>query len=248
MKVLLAGDLHGDIVHTRYLFQVAQQNQASLIIALGDFGFFPGRKWSDEFLNSINKMSAKEGIPIWWLDGNHENHDLIESMVDGDPNRLVTTKSLTQQWDNLFYLPRGYRFELDGISFMSYGGAFSVDRSARVKYISWFPNEIIDHDHVLSLPNEHVDILLSHDAPFGYELGYNKYDLNYAASSNNSSSLLSLCKKITPRYTFSGHHHVNYKYQIQHDKGVCDSYIINCNMTRENSWALLNTEQMKEFL
>lgn len=248
MKILLAGDTHSNIHHFKYLFKVAQENDCSLIIVLGDFMFFPNFNYSIKFLNEISKISLEENIPVWWLDGNHENHDYIDVMTGGITTQSFLTRTENNEWKNIYYLPRGYRFELDGVKFMSYGGAYSVDRPRRVKFASWFPQEIVDLNRVEEISDEPVDILLTHDVPYGYKFSYNEFSNDSLISANSRHALYKLVQKTTPLLCFGGHHHINAQYQVTHRKGVADCFILNCDQTGKESWHIIDTEKIKEML
>lgn len=243
MKVLIAGDIHASRYHLRYLFDVAKDNGAELIIALGDFCFFPKKQWSLDFLDTASQLAVDTGIPLYWLDGNHEDHDELAIMTNGSNSDKFLTRYEDKVWDGVWYLPRGYRFEVDGVSFMSYGGAYSVDRQYRTKNISWFPREVIELSHIESLSDERVDILLTHDVPFGYSFPYDETLPDSVTSAEQRRHLLQLVYKTKPFLCFGGHHHMRRTYGVHHATGKTECHILNMNNSGNDSWVLLDTEQ-----
>lgn len=248
MKILLAGDIHANINHANYLFNVAQNNDCAVIIALGDFGFFPNFNSSIKFLNHISDKSMTYGIPVWWLDGNHENHDYLDALTNGINSQSFLTRTENNTWKNIYYLPRGYRFELDGVKFMSYGGAYSVDRERRVKFTSWFPQEIVDINRIEEIEDTPIDVLLTHDVPYGYKFGYDEFSQVSLISANSRHALYKLVQKTKPRLGFGGHHHISAQYEIYHQKGLMTCHILNCDQTGDQSWIILDTEKIKQIL
>lgn len=66
---------------------------------------------------------------------------------------------------NIVVLPRGYRFELEGRSFVSLGGAPSVDLANRTQGKNWWPEEMITPEAVEAvIAGGYADVMLAHDA------------------------------------------------------------------------------------
>lgn len=222
-------------------------NDCSLIIQLGDFGFFPDKKWSQDFLDHISTLAVTRNIEVWWLDGNHEDHDKISLMTKGRNDSRFLTSIEDHAWGGLYYLPRGYKFQLDGVSFMSYGGAYSIDRWSRVKYKTWFPQEVIDPADIETIPKEHVDVLLSHDAIYGYDFPYDENLPESIWSAEQRRHLLQLAYKTTPHMAFCGHHHMRATYGVHHAIGKTECHIMNMNGFPDQSWYVFDTNKFKKF-
>jgi predicted phosphodiesterase len=246
MKVLLAGDTHCNRSHVTYLFNVARDNDCSLIIQLGDFGFWPRHKQGSEYLEHCQGLAKRRGVELWWLDGNHEDHDFIDAFAPEKEKIYTTVGRRGALYPNLKYLSRGARFELDGVKFIAYGGAFSVDRAQGAKFVSWFPQEMIDLGHVESLSNEPVDVLLSHDVPTGFTFHYDEGSTLSIVSKEARDALYKLVQKTKPKYCFGGHHHLNGTWAIRHDNGHAQCFILNCDGTLTNSYAILDLDELKK--
>lgn len=256
MRILIGGDTHGSRTQINYLFDMAKHNDCDgPIIQVGDFGYSPRREFGHTFLDTVEKLCKKHDKELWWLDGNHEDHDEIDRLLGGHyQDSPVVTKRESKttpgniiEFPHIKYLPRGCTFELDGVSFMSYGGAFSIDRAWRTKYVSWFPQEMIDYDHIANdIPDDHVDVLLSHDVPLGYKFGYDEYSQASITSRTAREALFMLVQKITPKVCMGGHHHIYDKYEIQHKNGIARCNIINCDGNGKFSAMLLDTDTIKD--
>lgn len=242
MKVLLCGDTHASKSHFNYLFEKVKELKPDVMIVLGDFGYWPRFRIGVSFLQHIQRLAEEAKLDIWWLDGNHEDHEWLSHLIPDFPSKPIPVTSNGEEYSRVLYLPRGFRFEIGGVSFMSYGGAFSVDRDSREEGIDYFEaEEVIDPDHIKSLPNEHVDVLLTHDVPMGYSFGYPIGDMS-RLSEQSRLCLSELVDKTTPWFGFGGHHHKNVNFDINHKNGYCRYTILNCNNTGGNSWLLLDTQ------
>lgn len=248
MKILLCGDTHASRSHMRYLIEdVAVPKEIKLLIVLGDFGFWPRNQYGLKFLEYVNHLAKKNDVEIWWLDGNHEDHIWLreEMLPYYDGINPIASSSPGAQYSAIKYLPRGHRFELDGVKFMSYGGAFSVDYESRTDGIDWFDGiENVDPDHIESISYDEVDVLLTHDVPLGKDLGYPKGALT-DISEKTRLQLTYLVDKVKPHFGYGGHHHKNISWDITTERGDCRYTIINCNETMDRSWMLLDTYQIK---
>lgn len=79
MKILAAGDIHGDSFLTEKLAQKAVRENVDLVVLAGDLTFF------DQSTKNIIGPFAKAGKKVLLLPGNHENLstiDFLESVYD----------------------------------------------------------------------------------------------------------------------------------------------------------------------
>lgn len=198
-RVVFAGDIHGNTSHLGWLFRRAAQLKADAIIACGDFGYWPHMD-GGRFVDECNRLAESTAIPLYWVDGNHENHDLLDVLqACHGTDAPIETGGTCVKW-----IPRGCRFELFGVSFMGYGGAYSVDWDMRVPGVSWWEQELVDPDHVAALPEARVDVLVTHEAPLGKEISYKD---NIPESVTQRELILEVQRKVRPALHVCGHHH-----------------------------------------
>lgn len=234
MKVLLAGDTHGNVNQMEYLCWVASYRKCSLIIQLGDFGLWPG-KGGDAFLKRTQVLLEENDLELWWLDGNHEDHVRIRSWLKDN----AAYKRRHQVTPRIFYMPRGYRFELDGVRFMALGGAWSIDKDARTPYIDWWPEEELtqaDVERALEVDTP-LDVLLTHDLPDDWEvIGAMRVPMA-AGGVSNRRAVSAVSDRLKPKLHVHGHMHVLY----QAVTGTRTVVGLDRDGTAARSWAVLDT-------
>ena len=168
--IYITGDTHGDIKRftTMEFMHDIKFNPEDYLIVCGDFGFiFCDDEYEKMLLNELEKAKPT----ILWIDGNHENFNVInderrysvEEWHGGKVHRIRK---------NILHLMRGQVFELEGKKVFTMGGAYSVDRFMRDKNISYWEQELPSAEEYaearknLAAHNNKVDIILTHTAPF----------------------------------------------------------------------------------
>lgn len=172
MRLLFAGDFHGNMKHARRICVIAERLEADAIVELGDFGFVwshdtnstTGAGTAKSRLDVLNQTPEQFELPLYWLDGNHENFDAMASL-----GARTDAGSMVKLGSHVTYIPRGFVWEWDGVRFLAMGGAQSIDKEWRTPGKSWWPQELItetDMDRaVTNLGGVGVDVMLAHDAP-----------------------------------------------------------------------------------
>ena len=220
-RILAVGDAHGDKTFMeRLVMPTAQKLDIDIVLPVGDFGYQP----QQEFLFRCATAAATFGIPIWWLDGNHEHHRALREALE----QLGADLSGPVDLDGLVYLPRGSRFELDGVRFCVLGGAVSVDRLARTEGVDWFPEEQITESDLMHVADGGpCDVLLTHDAPAGYVIpGIPSNDRvppfwqpMLHVSAMHRYAVLAAVEAVKPALLVHGHYHSRYSQELVLDNG-----------------------------
>lgn len=109
----------------------------------------------------------KKPCTTLFVDGNHENHNLLNQMQPVPWNGGF----VHQIRPKVLHLMRGQVFNIDGTTFFTMGGADSIDKQYRVPYKSWWPEEMpSDEEYATAIKNLEksnfaVDYILTHTAP-----------------------------------------------------------------------------------
>ena len=200
-RLMLAGDWHHDTsIATRTIEQAAEM-EVDTILQLGDLGFWPERPdVGPGFMTTLATHLMYFGVRMFWVDGNHEDH------------RLLNPGSGTGM---LRHLPRGFRWDWWGKTWMSVGGGVSVDKKFRTEGFDWFPEETLSATQIRHCcrPGK-VDIIVSHDCPGRVSipgLKYGVYPADAIADSEAHRGVIDgICDVTRPEWLFHGHYHVFY--------------------------------------
>ncbi len=166
-EVVFAGDWHGNLPWAIGRIQSIGASGVTTILHVGDFGIWPGSS-GKRYLEAVENMCARHDVEILVTPGNHEDWARLSSLWAHAKHRDPDTGaalpvSLTE---HIQVLPRGHRFEIEGHTFMSFGGAASVDKHLRTEGIDWWPEEMpTEQDVEAAVAGGQVDVLITHDSP-----------------------------------------------------------------------------------
>ncbi len=135
--VFVTGDTHGDVDFgklEKFAREHADLTKNDYLIVAGDFGAV----WYDKTL--ARDLAPFEALPftVLFVDGNHENFDLLESF----PVEEWHGGKVHRIRKHILHLMRGQVFEIEGKTFFTFGGGTSIDRYMRRERVSWWPQEI----------------------------------------------------------------------------------------------------------
>lgn len=222
LRVLLAGDLHGDLHHAQYLVKMAKEQGCDRILQLGDFGYWPHYPAGQTYLNQLNLYADLNDVLVYWVDGNHDKTSQV--YVDHGAPEDRDAEGFIKVRKQVRYAPRGHRWTWDGCRFIALGGAYSVDKFERLDRESrraaykgkpagsfagdqWFPEEeMTDNDMDLILEDQSpVDVIVAHDKPRGSDPGWNRK--TFSECMPNQDRLQQAVRTLLPVLFFHGHLH-----------------------------------------
>jgi Icc-related predicted phosphoesterase len=207
-RIAFAGDWHANIHWALSAIKYAAEQGADVIVHLGDFGY----RYNAEFLRRVSKELAYRGLHILFVDGNHEDFPILLRY-------RVHENGLRKLTNQIYHLPRGFRWQWDGITFLALGGAYSVDRKWRVPGTSWWKEEELTPEDVQhAIDGGPVDIFVSHDCPTGVPIP----DLNDDAfpfielvrAEEHRTLVRQVVDEVCPRRIFHGHYHRDYQVTV----------------------------------
>ena len=187
--IYITGDTHGNYSRfkTEYFPQQEKLGRGDYMIVCGDFGVWDETAESNRSLDWLNSLP----FTTLFVDGNHENFDLLERF----PQEEWNGGKVHRVRENILHLMRGQVFTICGTTFFTMGGAASHDiqdgildpdapdferkykmlqrRNAcfRVKGLTWWAEEMpSDEEYVEALTNLEkvgwrVDCILTHCCP-----------------------------------------------------------------------------------
>lgn len=147
-----------------------QPNEIGLII-LGDAGFNCGHPEDDNW----KKLANKIGVQIFCVRGNHDEHPTNLEDIKLDYNYDISGFVYWQKkYKNIFYLVDGATYNIDGLSTLVIGGAYSIDKPYRLENnMFWEPREQISQEEWDNIKHTHFgyhyDLVLTHTCPLSWQ-------------------------------------------------------------------------------
>lgn len=210
-KVAVVGDWHGNTRWAVKTINHLARSGVGHIIHTGDFGYWVDNIVTNDYLRSVNEECRRHNIELWFIDGNHEDHSRLAewNVIGGDRVQVDT---------NLWYLPRGYRWKLGGLTWMALGGAHSVDRANRRLNHDWWEEEFLTPQQVAYAARPGwVDAIISHDVPSGVDVpleGGSWPYLDLVRSEEHRRLVRVVVEATKPGLFIHGHYHVGYQSQL----------------------------------
>lgn len=212
-RIGVAGDWHGNLPWALSMLERFHTEGISKVLQLGDFGLF-GDPDGITYLDTLSKAADRLGLKILVTLGNHDNYVMADAMtriVDGE----YAGWEHNPQFPNILYATRGQRWEWAGTSFVSMGGANSIDRYGRTEGVNWWAGEQISYGDIYrTIDGGFADVFLAHDCPAGVPLfGSHRTDdskwsaeaLDYAQHSRVATR--QAVDGVKPSLYFHGHYH-----------------------------------------
>lgn len=249
MRLLVAGDTHGDTPWLTMLIERARNQHCQWIVQLGDFGYWSHTRKGASFLKTIGEALISHDIKLVWIDGNHENHQLLRRRYF-NPDHVDPEFGFYTMLPNLFHAPRGHSWTWDGVRFLACGGAYSIDRDPKPEWgwggrlspaqaaqigdpaaASWWQEEMVeDRDVERCAEAGEVDVLLTHDVAAGVDIPDLRGKAEFLMTNLNRERLRRVTEACQPSHILHGHYHCAYSDELLLDSGKLVSVTgLSCN-------------------
>lgn len=210
MKIIVMGDIHADF---GALNRFINKKQPDIILQTGDFGWWPHRHLVERISRNhfFDQFAIKPGeTAIYWVDGNHENHDDLQERMKAAPGQPLEIPV-----PGCFYMPRGSILTLpDGRNALFFGGAMSTDMEDRTEGDSWWAAEVptlTDLEFARTQVAAHggrVDVVISHTGPLTFLRKLPATKIDQTRLTDPTAALLDqILEEFRPREWFFGHFH-----------------------------------------
>jgi len=213
--IFITGDTHIPIdihkLNTRNFKEQASLNKNDYVIICGDFGGVWSNNNEDKYWQ---KWLRNRNFTTLFVDGNHENFDLLNQYEVSDWNggkvHFIN--------DSVIHLMRGQVFTINGLKFFTMGGATSIDKHLRKEGRSWWKEELpskIEYDEALNNLDKHnweVDYIITHTAPLKIV-----NTLVYSEDNNHLYSFFNMIDTdLNYKHWYFGHFHEDKKIDYKH--------------------------------
>jgi DNA repair exonuclease SbcCD nuclease subunit len=185
------------------------------LIICGDVGFL----WnlSEEYNYWLDWFNQQKFTTLY-VDGNHENFDLLESL----PVEIWNGGKVHKLKDNVIHLMRGEIFTIEDKKFFAFGGGDSVDKQYRTENISWWAREMPSNEEYenglnnLALHDNKVDYIITHSCSSKtfHKISQKYYMLPIHSSINQYFDIIE--EKVKFKKWILGHCHLDEKIDKKH--------------------------------
>lgn len=218
MLIAFVGDVHGCVLHAMAALlrlERAEDHRPDAVVQVGDFGAFPGpdrlesvdREYvalspaqgdvfrlldpSPALASALRRFRRRLARPVIVVSGNHEDHDWL----DEKHRESATDRVAIDDFGIFEHVADGSVLQLDGLAIAFLG---RVDApGARCHF------DAVAMDALMALEPGAVDILVTHDGPYGLST-------NWRGDVQGSKAITELIASLRPRLHVSGHyHHIN---------------------------------------
>lgn len=237
-RIGIAGDWHGDAMSAIPMLKKLNQEDIQDIYHLGDFGLYDDRD-GIKYLRAVTRQLKLYGQRIWVTPGNHENYEMMSHIPVG-PDGFQHLN------DHIAIIPRGKRWDIEGTSFVSLGGAASVNFTSLKEGKSWWTEEAITTEDVIRTgEGGYADVMLTHEAPLGIKVIEDLKDstkdeftpIELAYSHHSQRLLTYALETVRPKMLFHGHFHIGYHEEalfIDEDGQGFSTSVYGMNMNRHS--------------
>ena len=207
-RIYVTGDTHQSIdikkLNMKNFPIQKELTREDYLIICGDFGMVWNN--SKEELYWRNWLNTRNYTTLW-VDGNHENFDLLEDLP-------------TEEWNggkvqfiekNIIRLMRGQVFDINGYKFFTMGGGTSIDKADRKPHKTWWEQEIPTAEEL----QEGEDNLEAHDWNVDYVITHTTSNINmrkmgYIKENSILNNFFDFLEyKLEYKEWFFGHFHTN---------------------------------------
>lgn len=204
MAIYVTGDTHGEYSRLVELDRKLKEND--YVIVCGDFGYIFFDDYSERKL--LDDIEARP-YTLLFVDGNHENFNAINEY----PEEIWNGGKIHRIRNNIIHLCRGQVFNIEGTTFFTMGGGYSLDKYMRHENISWWKQEMpTDEDFEegnrnLARYDNKVDYIITHTAPERVIKSFDYKDTSHEKPLNNY--LQHIYDMVDFKHWYCGHLHSN---------------------------------------
>lgn len=246
MAIYITGDTHGGIngmkLKSKYFPSYENVTKDDILIILGDFGYIyePEHRKDlkkKEYNKMIHTFKNRKWGSVLFIDGNHENFDRLNNYPEVD----MFGGKVGKIEDGIYHLKRGYIYEIQGHTVLTFGGANSVAKHTLIEGIDWWKDEKFNYSESnrafdnLEKYNFNVDIILSHTCSFSALEYLSKYLNRTMYEPDEFNRLFEEFKhRIKYKKWFFGHHHVDLELKDDEIAVFKDFYKVSKNTDNKN--------------
>ena len=205
--IYITGDMHGEERINEIKNFILSHTDITYLMILGDFGAI----WNED--TSLIRQLSDLSATILFIDGNHENFDLLNAY----PREEWNGGYVHHIANNILHLMRGNIYEIENRTFFVFGGAVSADKNLRKEGVSWWPQEEatesqLNYARSMLERAQNVDYILTHCGNMeAVQRAYLQTGNGKLKVCRQSIKISTLLRDITYSMWFCGHYHMDYQ-------------------------------------
>lgn len=218
--IYVTGDTHGTIdihkLNSKNFPEGRTLTKDDYMIICGDFGFIWDGGAEDKWW--LNWLASKPWTTLF-VDGNHENHDMLEQMEVTEWHGGKVHKIN----ESVIHLMRGQVYEINGKKWFTFGGAKSQDQAIRIEGKDWWVGEMASEQEYeeavrnLAANGWTVDYVVTHCAPTRFA-----HQIKWWYEPDRMTNFLdySIYDRLNFGVWFCGHYHMDMVMEQEYGKGT----------------------------
>lgn len=220
-RVAFAGCWHARADLVRPAMQAARDAGASAIVHTGDFLYtYPS---ANKMLMEVERIAAEMDMFVIVVRGNHDDPALYKKAVASTRRRNKgpdagegkgVADGFARLSPHVLHAPNGLRWTWNGVTFVALGGAYSVDRPARIEGVSYWRDEVASPREIGAVKRGgHATVMITHDIPAGTHLPFPPtrpewWDIDGAE--RHREALKGAVDAVRPDWIIGGHMHLRF--------------------------------------
>ena len=172
-RVYIRGDVHGDFDWLNDFCERENTTPNDVMILAGDSGllFYGKGKTREKLLKDICHRAP---ITLLVVRGNHDNRPTNEDMTLRWNDLVQGNCYWEDEYPNILYAGDGEMYWMRYKSFLTIGGAYSVDKFYRLHmHWTWYPDEELTDEEMRKILDDwsgcEADYIITHTAPLDHE-------------------------------------------------------------------------------
>ena len=249
MRLMMVGDPHSKEDAWEYWLKQCLKHDVTHVWAVGDVFTDPTTFLSH--LDRLSRMLERTGVEVYFSDGNHDPQPILRNFLTGEKEGVKLLRK------NIQFVDRGVVVELDGIKFMSFGGAVSHDKERQLMreeetgIRTWYPEEAITRDEVrqaIAVAQEEgpIDVMVTHDYPHGVDFSRVMLKVDYPECVAQRKLIRQVVAVAQPVILYHGHHHLRYNDELTIDGNKVIIRGLSDGSKGIQSWLIFDTNEYRE--
>lgn len=217
-RVAFAGCWHARADLVEPAMRAVKQAGAEVIVHTGDFLYTSPQ--ANQMLFVVEHLAAYLGLFVVVVRGNHDDPALYRKAVEltrrrnKGPECGGVADGFARLSPHVLHAPNGLRWTWRGVEFVALGGAYSVDRPARIEGVSYWSGEVASGREIKTVARGgHAEVMVTHDIPAGTRLPFPAtrpgwWDMEGAEA--HRDRLKSAVDVVRPDWIVGGHMHMRF--------------------------------------